>query len=90
MAQKKLPIIVSNSGISSALVKPRLRRWEAAQYLARRHGVEIAPSTLAKYACLGGGPKFQKSGRVPLYLIDELDHWAVNRLGPLICSTSDK
>ncbi len=68
--------------------KPRLRRWEAAQYLAREHGIEIAPSTLAKYASVGGGPRFQRAGRIPLYPLDELNIWAKEKLGLLIGSTS--
>lgn len=69
--------------------KPRLRRWEASDYLRLMHGIEIAPATLAKMASVGGGPGFQKSARVPLYPTDELDRWAIERLGSLRRSTSD-
>jgi hypothetical protein len=69
--------------------KPRLRRWEAAQYLAMVHGLQVAPATLAKYASVGGGPQFQRAGRIPLYTIAALDGWAIDRLGPLVSSTSD-
>lgn len=68
--------------------KPRLRRWEAAQYLMRQHGIGIAPSTLAKYATVGGGPRFQKAGRIPLYPVDELNLWAAEKLGAVVGSTS--
>jgi hypothetical protein len=54
------------------------------------HGLEVAPATLAKYAWEGGGPLFQKVGRVPLYPVEELDAWALKRLGRLRRSTSDK
>ena len=67
--------------------KPRLRRWEASRYLRDRHGIELAVSTLAKLACLGGGPPFQKAGRVPLYPVDLLDAWATTRLGRVVNST---
>jgi hypothetical protein len=71
------------------LQKPRLRRVKAAEYLAICHGLPIAPATLAKLACLGGGPPFQRAGRVPLYPREELDAWAETRLGPVRLSTSD-
>lgn len=69
--------------------KPRLRRWEASRYLRDNHGIELAVSTLAKLACLGGGPPFQKAGRVPLYPVDLLDAWATARLGRVVHSTSE-
>ena len=73
-----------------ALRKPRLRRWEAAEYLELIHGITIAPSTLAKYASVGGGPAFNKGcSRTPLYPREELDRWAVERLGKLVRSTSE-
>lgn len=69
--------------------KPRLRRWEASRHLLSEHGIELAPATLAKLACIGGGPPFQKAGRVPLYPVDLLDEWALARLGAVIRSTSE-
>lgn len=68
--------------------KPRLRRIEASHYLAAVHGIEFAPSTLAKLACIGGGPSFHKAGRWPLYPTAELDRWAAERLGQLVPNTS--
>lgn len=70
------------------LAKPRLRRWEASEYLRSVHGIEVAPATLAKWASIGGGPGFQKAGRVPLYPVGELDRWADNRLGAVLSNTS--
>ncbi|MHC2017155.1 hypothetical protein [Methylobacterium sp. CM6247] len=49
----------------------------------------MAVATLAKLACLGGGPPFQKAGRVPLYPVELLDEWALARLGRVIRSTSE-
>ena len=72
-----------------ALRKPRLRRWEASQYLEIVHGLRYAPSTLAKLASVGGGPAFQKALRKPLYPRPELDRWAAERLGKLVRSTSE-
>ena len=34
----------------------RLRRAEASAYLKEKHGIDRAPTTLAKYAVVGGGP----------------------------------
>lgn len=67
----------------------RYRRAEASEYLKEKHGIERKPSTLAKYACLGGGPKFHVAGRIPLYPELELDQWATSILSPLKSSTSD-
>lgn len=75
--------------LKPATGKPRLRRWEASRYLRDRHGIELAVATLAKLACLGGGPPFQKAGRVPLYPVDLLDAWATARLGRVVHSTSE-
>jgi hypothetical protein len=67
---------------------PPVRRYEASGYLKRRHGIECAPATLAKLACIGGGPAFYRAGRRPLYPLDELDKWAIARLGNLVRHTS--
>ena len=75
--------------IPMQLRKPRLRRREASEYLAFAHGITFAPTTLAKLACVGGGPSFHKAGRWPLYPIAELDRWANARLGRLVSSTSE-
>ncbi len=69
--------------------KPRLRRAEASVYLLERHGMQLAPQTLVRYAVEGGGPKFQKNGRFAVYHVDELDTWAMARLGAVVSSTSE-
>jgi hypothetical protein len=74
--------------LPSALRKPRLRRWEAADYLKMVHGIEIAAATLAKWASVGGGPVYQKVNRTPLYPTVELDRWAADKLGAAVRSTS--
>jgi hypothetical protein len=68
---------------------PRLRRAEASEYLNEVHGLECAPATLAKKAVEGGGPRFRKYGRWPYYDLDELDRYAIEKLGGLRSSTSD-
>jgi hypothetical protein len=60
----------------------RLTRREAADFLSER-GYRVAPTTLAKYATVGGGPIFEKFGRRPLYLPAELLAWvALHSSGP--------
>jgi hypothetical protein len=66
----------------------RLGRKEAAQFLTE-HGYRTAPATLAKLACIGGGPPFQSFGRRPLYREADLLGWAQGRTTGLRRSTSD-
>jgi hypothetical protein len=66
-----------------------LRRVAASQYLNENWGVPCAPATLAKYAVIGGGPTFQRAGRVPVYTPQNLDAWARSKLSAPMKSTSD-
>jgi hypothetical protein len=68
----------------------RFRRDEASSYLKERWGLERKSSTLAKYACLGGGPRFEYAGRIPIYPENELDTWARSILSALCSSTAEK
>jgi hypothetical protein len=65
-----------------------LRRKDASKHLKEMWGVDRAPSTLAKLAVIGGGPPFQRLGRVPLYATDDLDEWIASKLSPPMRSTS--
>lgn len=65
-----------------------LLRDEASAYLRERHGIACAPGTLAKLACLGGGPCFSRFGRRPLYRPVDLDDWVASRLTPARPSTT--
>ena len=67
----------------------RLRRAEAAAYLLEQHGINRATGTLAKYAVVGGGPRFRVAGRTPLYETDDLDAWVESILSPLVSNTSE-
>jgi hypothetical protein len=67
-----------------------LRRKAASKYLQEVHGVVRAPSTLAKYAVLGGGPVFQRLGRDPVYTPVSLDEWVASQLSGPMRSTSDR
>lgn len=66
----------------------RLSRQEVPAHLRSVHGIQITTATLAKLACRGGGPPYQKFGRKPLYPVHLLDEWAVQRLGPIVQNTS--
>ena len=65
-----------------------LRRSEAAAHLKSRYGVG-ATQTLAKLACIGGGPIFHKIGRFPVYTVADLDAWAAGRMSGPVRSTSE-
>ena len=67
----------------------RLRRSEASAYLQAEWGVVRRPATLAKLAVTGGGPRFQRAGRVPLYATSDLDAWAEALLSPSVRSTAE-
>jgi len=69
-------------------VQRRLDRQEAAQFLTS-HGYRTAPATLAKLACVGGGPTFESFGRRPLYREVDLLAWAQSRSTGPRRSTSD-
>jgi hypothetical protein len=65
-----------------------LNRREGAAALKSR-GFKVAPTSLATMASRGGGPKFRKFGRIPLYRWGDLLEWAQSRLGPVVSSTSE-
>jgi hypothetical protein len=65
-----------------------LRRAEAARYLQERYGA-YTTETLAKMACVGGGPRFRKMGAFPLYAPNDLDTWAEGRMSKPVASTSE-
>jgi hypothetical protein len=66
-----------------------MRRADAARYLRETHGIPCAPATLAKYACIGGGPAFRKAGKFPIYAKADLDSWADLRVSKRVNSTSE-
>ena len=66
---------------------PLLDRKAAAEFLTL-HGYRTAPATLAKYACIGGGPAYQSFGRRPLYAPADLLAWAQSRTSPPRLNTS--
>jgi hypothetical protein len=66
----------------------RLSRREASEFLSAR-GYKTAPATLAKLACIGGGPMFESFGRRVLYRESDLLAWARERTSGPRRSTSD-
>jgi len=66
----------------------RLRRRAAAKALTDV-GFPTAAATLATLACRGGGPPFQRYGRIPLYQWGPTLAWAQSRLSPPMSSTSE-
>lgn len=68
--------------------KQFLRRKDAGLYLKDRFGFGSEKS-LAKLACVGGGPEFRKAGSAVLYEPAKLDEWAVSKVGSPRYSTSE-
>jgi hypothetical protein len=66
----------------------RLTRRTAAEALTAA-GFPVSPETLATKATRGGGPPFQRFGRVPLYRWGDCLDWAHSRLSAPISSTSE-
>jgi hypothetical protein len=68
--------------------KQFLRRKDAGAYLKNKFGFGSG-RTLAKLACIGGGPEFRKAGSAALYETEKLDAWALAKIGAPQSSTSD-
>ena len=65
-----------------------LNREKSAEYV-RGKGLRCTKATLAKLACVGGGPSFQKFGRDVVHTPANLDLWIAARLSAPKTSTSD-
>jgi hypothetical protein len=65
-----------------------LRRKAAGEYLKSKYGFG-SEKTLAKLACLGGGPLFRKAANAAIYAPEDLDTWALSKIGKPIRSTSE-
>ena len=65
-----------------------LRRRAAAEALTAA-GYPVAENTLSTRATRGGGPPFQKFGRIPLYRWGDVLAWAEARLSRPRCNTSE-
>lgn len=71
------------------LRKPRLRRDEAVEYLKLKHGIDRSVATLAKWAVMGIGPKYDKLNRTPVYPTTNIDAWVEEMLVKGIGSTAE-
>jgi hypothetical protein len=61
---------------------------QASEYLAEK-GLKIAPKTFGKLRVIGGGPRYRKFGRKPLYAPLDLDEWVEKKLSEPLRSTSE-
>lgn len=69
--------------------KTGLRRREAGKHLYDTYGFGSF-SMLSQLACVGGGPKYHRLGpKTIIYLIEDLDAWALEKLGNPVQSTSE-
>ena len=64
-----------------------LRRKQAGEYLKSRYGFG-SEKTLAKLAVVGGGPLFHKAANAAIYRPEDLDAWALSKIGAPQKSTS--
>ncbi|MBY2949479.1 hypothetical protein HF205_21840 [Rhizobium leguminosarum] len=83
-----MDMLIQNAAVTTS-PRPRLRRKDVPAYLASFYGIDIAVSTLANLATIGGGPAMQYNGRIPLYNVADLDEWANSRLSKRVLSTSE-
>jgi hypothetical protein len=68
-----------------------ITRREASEYLFQRYGTAgVTATTLARYACMGGGPVFHKIGNKRVgYTLEALDAWMAGRISAGRRSTSE-
>lgn len=66
----------------------RMRRSKAGEYLQEKYGFGTA-GTLAKLAVVGGGPRFCKIGKFPVYTAEDLDAWVQSKISKPVSSTSE-
>ncbi len=67
--------------VASAHPPRFMRRHEAAEYLTATYGFG-AYRTLSKGVVTGDTPRFRKAGRLVLYVQEDLDAWALSKIGP--------
>ncbi len=66
-----------------------LRRREAGAYLKEKYGFCSARS-LAKLACVGGGPEIIYFGTIPTYTAEGLDAWALSKMHQPVRRASER
>ena len=68
----------------------RLRRNDASAYLKEVWDLDYCPKTLAKLACIGGGPEIEYAGRFPTHTEPALDSFAREKLSPPVRNTAER
>ena len=69
---QRTPLVSASAGAADFAGARKLRTPEAARF------VGLAPSTLSKLRCVGGGPKFTRLGRAIVYTVDDLEAWVAS------------
>ncbi len=68
----------------------QMTRRGLSENLEKRGVIRIAPSTLARRACKGGGPPYRRwSASRSAYTWGPSVLWAARCLSPVVCSTSE-
>jgi hypothetical protein len=66
-----------------------LLRRDATAAALTEAGFHTSPKTLASLATRGGGPKFRKFGKYPVYRWGDALQWARAKLSPPVSSTAE-
>src|SRR5436190_22451660 len=76
---------------TSSLQRPRsFDQNRAAEFIDQECGERVAPKTLQKLRCIGGGPAFYRGYGGRCYYTEEaLREWAAAHRSPLVLSTSE-
>ncbi len=61
----------------------------ASRFLWEECGVKVAPMTLKKLRCVGGGPPFRKAFRRVTYESDALKFWGDCQRSPIVTNTGE-
>ena len=77
--------------MSSAIgmLKHGLSRRQAAQRIREHHGLHCSDAHLANMAVDGTGPLYRKVAGRTVYFEQDIDAWAVSRIGEPIRKASD-
>jgi hypothetical protein len=70
-------------------VHRRYGTTEASAFLTA-HGYRVAPATLTRMRCVGGGPAFEVFGHRPVYRAEDLLAWARSRTTAQRISPSER
>ena len=71
---------------------PARATTQPARYLTNDEAADflrLSPRTLEKQRVIGGGPRFRKFGRRPIYSVEDLDSWVAARMTESVVSTCE-